>query len=415
MKAADLDITLSTAVGTVRAGVDLAAERPMRVLLISHTCQSKREGQPKAEQLGRMPGVELRVLSPDRWKMYGRWTPADAPQPGTSSFRYHVGRVSLPSAGPAQCYLHWYPGLRELLEEFKPHIIDLWEEPWGLVSAHTCWLRNRIVPTAKVISETEQNIEKRLPFPFERFRAYTLRNADFVVGRNTEAIEIVRRKGYRGPAQVVPNGVDAELFRPMDREKCRRELNLGGFVVGYVGRLVEEKGLDDLLDALARLPEQVNLVIAGGGPIEEALKRRAATMAISHRVRFLGSRPLHELPAIMNAFDVLAVPSRTTPRWKEQFGRVIIEAHACAIPVIGSSSGAIPEVVGEAGLIVRERDRDALARAVHKLASAPELVRKMGDLGKRAVAANFTWECVARRMHEIYLRSTAPSETVGVG
>jgi glycosyltransferase involved in cell wall biosynthesis len=182
----------------------------MRVLLISHTCQSRTEGQPRAQCLGAIGDIELRLLTPDRWLHYGQWR---APQvPAQATFRYQVGKVMWPSAGPAQSYLHWYPALARLLREFRPDIIDLWEEPWSLVSAHTCWLRGRLLPQAKIISETEQNINKKLPPPFEQFRSYTLRHADYVVGRNSEAIELVRGKGYGGPASVVPNAVDAELF-----------------------------------------------------------------------------------------------------------------------------------------------------------------------------------------------------------
>lgn len=380
----------------------------MRVLLISHTCQSRTEGQPRAACLGLMPGVELRVLVPHRWLHYGAWRAAD--ELAESSFEYQVGRVAWPAAGPAQCYLHWYPELPRILREFRPEIIDLWEEPWGLVSAYTCWLRNRMLPGAKIVSETEQNINKRLPPPFEQFRAYTLRNTDFAVGRNTEAVEILRGKGYAGPAEVVPNAVDAELFRPLHREYCRKALGLSGFVAGYVGRLVEEKGLQDMVTALSRCPRETHLLFVGSGPLESELQRRARELGVAERVRFLPGRPLAELPQVMNALDALVLPSRTTARWKEQFGRVIIEAHACATPVIGSNSGAIPEVVGRAGIIVPERDPAALAAAIRDLAANPRQRTAYGLLGRRQVEAHYTWEQVARRMEAIYRAvSAAPS------
>lgn len=373
----------------------------LRVLLISHTCQSRTEGQPKAECLSRMPEIALRVLTPDRWLHYGKWRGAERPE--RASFQYEVGNVACPWAGPAQSYLHWYPQLHRLLTEFRPDIIDLWEEPWGLVSAQVCRLRDRLLPHAKIVSETEQNIDKSLPFPFEAFRSYTLRHADFVVGRNAEAVRIVQRKGYSGPAEVVPNAVDAGLFRPLDREACRRALGLSGFVAGYVGRLVEEKGLADLVDALAHCPGQINLLFVGSGPLQAELEARVRERNLGWRVRFLPACPLDELPRIMNALDVLVLPSRTTARWKEQFGRVIIEAHACATPVIGSDSGAIPDVVGRAGIVVRERHPQALAVALRRLAASPDRARELGALGRAQVEENYTWEQVAERMRSIYL------------
>ncbi len=377
----------------------------MRVLLISHTCQSRREGQPKAEQLSRMPGMELRVLVPDRWYEYSAWRGAQVPE--NAGYEYEVGQVRWPWSGPAQWYLHWYPALAQTLKEFKPDIIDLWEEPWGLVSAHAVWLRNRLVPHAKIISETEQNVAKRLPPPFESFRKYTLSHADFVVGRSTEAIENIRAKGYGGPAAAVPNAVDTALFQPLDRAECRRALGLSGFVAGYVGRLVEEKGLADMVAALPFCPPEVNLVFAGSGPFQPTLQRQADTLGVAGRVKFLAARPQDELPQVMNALDVLVLPSRTTPRWKEQFGRVIIEAQACGIPVIGSNSGAIPGVVGKGGLIFPEGDVPSLASVFSTLHSDPQGTRELGRIGRCQVEENYTWARVAEQMWEIYGRTLA--------
>ncbi|BCW98673.1 MAG: glycosyl transferase family 1 [Armatimonadota bacterium] len=370
----------------------------MRVLLISHTCQSATAGQPKAVELARL-GVELCVLVPDRWRDYGRWRTPD--EPASPPYRFVKGRVMWPWAGPAQFYLHWYPGLGRLLRDFRPDILDLWEEPWGLVSAHACRLRGRIAPWCKIVSETEQNIDKTLPPPFEGFRSYTLKSADFVIGRNREAIEIVRRKGYRGPAQVVPNAVDPELFRPMDRAACREQFGIHGFTAGYAGRLVEEKGLDDFLEALALCRGELNAVIVGDGPHRDHLVRRAQELGLDSRARFLPAVPFTDLPAFMNAIDVFVLPSRTTRRWKEQFGRVIIEAHACGTPVIGSDSGAIPEVLGDGGWIIPERNPSALALALEEARASglPQVRRE--EITHRA-REHFSWKAVARKYAGIY-------------
>ena len=372
----------------------------MRILLISHTCQSATEGQPKAECLARIPGVDLRVMVPDRWKHYGKWRSAEVP--AAPDYHYEVGKVAMPWMGPAQFYLHWYPQLRADLESFRPDIIDLWEEPWGLGSAHTCWLRNRILPSARIITETEQNILKRLPPPFERFRSYTLKHADAAVARSVEALAVLRAKGFEGPARVVPNGVDVELFRPLDREQCRRELGLRQFTVGYVGRLVDEKGLMDLMDAVAVAPPTVDLLYVGDGPLQHTLQTRAAELGLNQRVKVLPAKPQRELPRIMNAVDVLALPSRTTGRWKEQFGRVLIEAHACETPVIASDSGAIPEVVGEGGIVCCERNPASLAAAIREFQNHPQRRRQLGVEGRRQVLEKYTWQRVAEQMYRYY-------------
>lgn len=375
---------------------------PIRVLLVSHTCQSRSEGQPKAVELARHGDLDLRVLIPRRWKHYGRWRDADRPE--ASAFRAEIRRAAWAWAGPAQFYLHWYPSLGRLLREFRPEVIDLWEEPWGLVSAQAAWLRRRCLPSARLLCETEQNLNKTLPPPFEAIRRRVLREADFVIGRNRESIDVVRGKGYAGEAEVVPNAVDEALFRPLDRDACRAALGARGCVAGYVGRLVEEKGLADLVDAAARCPADVSVLLVGAGAFEADLRRRIEQRGLGARVRILPARPLEQLPALMNALDVLVLPSRTTPRWKEQFGRVIIEAHACGTPVIGSSSGAIPEVVGAGGLVVPEGDVAALAEAMRRVRDDPAGTREMGRRGREAALARYTWKRVAARYAEIYRR-----------
>jgi glycosyltransferase involved in cell wall biosynthesis len=222
---------------------------------------------------------------------------------------------------------------------------------------------------------------------------------------------VLREKGFKGPADVVPNAVDAELFRPLDRRDCRAKLQVDGFVVGYVGRLVPEKGIDDLLDALGECSESVQLLLVGESPDPERWKQRIAALKLESRVRLIGGRPASELPAIINALDVLVLPSRTTASWKEQFGRVVIEAHACGIPVIGSDSGAIPSVVGAAGIIFPERNPHELANAIKSLAGDADHCAELGLIGRKQVEELYTWDRVAERMHEIYLRCVRDSQS----
>lgn len=374
----------------------------MKVLLIAQQCQVRSEGQPKAERIAECPDIELMTLVPSRYYVEGRTLRHPDP-PDNPNYHYKVGTVMWPWSGPGQWYLHWYPRLAKLLTEFRPDVIDLWEEPWGLVSAQTCWLRNRLLPATRIVSETEQNVNKELPIPFEQFRRYTLRNANLVIGRNAEAVEITRRKGYRGPSAVVPNGVDTTVFKPRNRESARRALGLSGFVCGYVGRIVEEKGLTEMVKALEACPADVNLVFVGAGPFQPELERHIRLLNLEARVRFIANRPREELPEIMSALDVLLLTSRTTRRWKEQFGRVIIEAHACGTPVIGSDSGAIPEVIGKGGVTVPEQNSEMLAAAIRRMRDDPVSRAKMAAAGLEQAERIYSWPQIAVRMRELYL------------
>lgn len=376
--------------------------RPLRVLLVSHTCYSRVRGQPKAEQLGRMPDIDLHVLCPTWWfEDDGTWQPVQLPEEGVS-YHFHAQRLLWPGHVKLHRYLSFYPGLPGLLKQLQPDIIDIWEEPWGLASYQICRLRNKLCPSARIVTETEQNIHKRLPFPFSYFRQYTLRNAEFAIGRSTEALGVLRREGYTGPGKSVPNAVDAGLFHPMDRDACRRQYQLNGFIVGYAGRLVEEKGLIDLVEAIALCPPEVQLLLIGDGPMRAPLDARIAQLGIAHRVTSMPGVKPQELAKLFNAMDIFALPSRTTATWKEQFGRVIIEAHACRVPVIGSDSGAIPEVVADAGLIVPERNPAALAQAIQTLHGDPERRSEMGKIGRQRVEDFYTWERIAQNMADIY-------------
>jgi glycosyltransferase involved in cell wall biosynthesis len=373
---------------------------PLRVLIISHTAVSRDAGQARCLPLVDHLDVECRLLVPRRWKSNGVW---QTPEPAVDSrLDVRVGNVIWPWTGPGQWYLHWYRDLARIFHEFAPDVIHLWEEPWGLVTVQAAWLRNRYLPATRLIVETEQNINKNLPFPFEKFRSITLSNADFLVTRSDEATAVVRAKGYAGPAAVVGYGVDPRIFKPADRSEVRKALGFEGFVVGYAGRLIEEKGLNDLIDALVLLPSHVNLVLVGAGPLRGELAQRANELNVSARVRFMPPQRPHDLARTMSALDVFALVSQTTDRWKEQFGRVIIEAQACGTPVIGSDSGAIPKVVRSGGIIVRERCPSDIASAVLTLDRSASLRESLSRAGRAQVAEQYTWSHVSDRLLNIY-------------
>lgn len=367
---------------------------------------SKTMGQPKLHSLAAHDDVALTVLVPDRMCIYGEWQTAEVPD--APPFKFVVGRTRWQNLMNQWYLLHYADALGPLLRDCKPDVIDIWEEPWSLACAQTIWLARRLCPKAKIIVETEQNIFKKLPPPFRQFQAYSLRRADAMVARNTEAVEVLRRKGYAGPVSVVPNAVECSLFHPLpshERAARRRDLGWGtpqDFVFGYVGRIVPEKGLADALTALAALPENARLAVVGEGPLRADLEAEAKRLGIMDRVVFAGSRPLTELPGVMNALDALILPSRTTPSWKEQFGRVLIEAGACGIPVIGSDSGAIPEVIEDAGLVFPEGDAPALAGCLRLLAGDAGLRRRMGEIGRERALHQFSWQRVASRMRALY-------------
>jgi glycosyltransferase involved in cell wall biosynthesis len=364
------------------------------VLLIGHQFQVPSEGQAKAAALACEPRIQVHVISPSRYKEgETHWRFPRIPE--DSSYGFDVANVRNAWSGPAKWYLHWYGGLRKTLERLKPDVIDLWEEPWSLISAQVSNLCRTAFPNTAFVGETEQNILKHLPPPFEWFRSYSFARMNFLICRNLEAENVARSKHFVGPARVVGNGVDVDVFKPQDKNLCRLKAGVEGFVVGYAGRLIEAKGLRVLLEAFRKIRGPKCLLLSGDGPLLKPLLEEPF-------VKWAGCLPREQLPEFYGALDVLVLPSLTTASWKEQFGRVLVEAQACGIPVVGSDSGAIPEVISNAGLVSPEGDVNALSILLEKLRSIPSLCSDLALAGRKRVELCYSWAAIAAQMTAVY-------------
>jgi glycosyltransferase involved in cell wall biosynthesis len=157
-----------------------------------------------------------------------------------------------------------------------------------------------------------------------------------------------------------------------------------------------------LLKAMQRLDCSVHAVFVGSGPIAGKLKTDALPASIAKRVHVYDVLPPAQLACVMNCFDVMALPSLTRSTWKEQYGRVIGEAMACGIPVVGSNSGAIPEVIGDAGLIAKEGDAGALADAIDGLIKNPDQVAHLRRRAIERANTELSTKVMAQRLHRFY-------------
>ncbi len=348
--------------------------------------------------------IDLTLVAPDRWQEYGKPMPLD-PHRGSMDFR--VERVRLPYVPRAGWYLHHYANLGRVIREVAPDVIHLWEEPWSLVALQAIRLRNRRCPRAAIMLETDQNILRRMPVPFEQMRRYALRQTDLLINRGSESLEVSRRCGFTGATATVEYGVAPGVFTRQDRQVAREALGVSGFTMGYVGRIVREKGLHDVLEAMAACPERTSLLVVGSGADEAAFQAKAAELGLTDRVRVLSPRPPAEVARVMNALDVLVLMSQTTRTWKEQFGRVIMEAHACAVPVIGSDSGSIPGVVADGGWIMPEGNATGLASLLARLAKAPGEVAAAGQTGYAQAQTRFALSTVADALADAFIAAAA--------
>ena len=376
----------------------------LKVLSIAHAAVNASSGRARYEALAALRSdIDLTLVAPSRWREYGKPMKRDL-HDGPMDFR--VEPIRLPYVPGVGWYLHYYPHLNRLIRQTKPDALHLWEEPWSLVGLQAILKRGQLCPHAAVILETDQNILRRLPPPFEQIRRYTLKRVDLLIGRQPESLRVSQACGYRGPTAIVEYGVSPAIFRPQDRIACRARLGVSGFVIGYVGRLVPEKGLHDVLEAMA-LCSQVSFVVLGTGADGEALQAHAQRLNLTDRLLMLSPREPVEVARVMGALDCLVLPSRTTRTWKEQFGRVIMEAQACGVPVIGSDSGAIPGVVGPGGWIVPEGDVPALARLLTHLVGAPDEVARLGAAGHLQAQTRFSVRKVAGDLADAFQNAAA--------
>jgi glycosyltransferase involved in cell wall biosynthesis len=198
---------------------------------------------------------------------------------------------------------------------------------------------------------------------------------------------------------MIGYGVDQATFRPAPQAPAET----ASLRLGYVGRLIVDKGLDDALDAMARTRAPVALAIMGEGPHEAALRARVRSLGLEGRVSFQRWGAPDDVARFIQRLDALILLTRATPTTLEQFGRVIVEAQSCGVPVIGAATGAIPSVIGDGGWVVPERDPQALAQLFDAIASDAEARRLRGLAGRTNVATRFTYDAVARDLADAWI------------
>jgi D-inositol-3-phosphate glycosyltransferase len=234
--------------------------------------------------------------------------------------------------------------------------------------------------------------------------------ADRIVAANVvERAELLRDyAAHASRIATIPCGVDTDLFTPGDGAEARRRLDLDGRpLLLWVGRIAPIKGLDTLLDAVARLSESgqdMRLLVVGGDTDERtsghetSLRQRIERLGLGDSVRFLGPQPQGVLPLYYAASDVTVLPS-----YYESFGMVALEAMACGSPVIASRVGGLVTTVrdGVTGFLVPDGDVEALAERIETLVGDPELRWRLGREGVRW-AAQHRWPCVAEAVCKEY-------------
>jgi glycosyltransferase involved in cell wall biosynthesis len=384
----------------------------MRILIVSHTyiVDINREKLRALVQL--QPDVEVTIVVPRYWYPGGVQKGLTISEP-LDEGRFRVIPVTNFSYNN-QGLLTFGWEIIPLLWQFRPQIIQVEQGAKSLAYTQLIMLSYLLGLRAKKLFFTWWNLPYTLKFPVSWIEKFNLSNSQGIIVGNQDGAEVIRQKNYRGKIKIMPQlGVDEKLFcrQPQPHLAASLGIKRHDFVVGFVGRFVEEKGLITLLQSLAQLQDFYwKLLLVGRGELQPLLLNIAAQWGIENRLVIVDSVPHTQVAKYINLMNVLVLPSQTNAEfktltatgWQEQFGHVLIEAMACKVPVIGSDCGEIPHVIGNAGLTFSQGDVRELRDRLLSLISQPLFAARLGHMGYDRAMAYYTNKALAQQMWDFY-------------
>jgi glycosyltransferase involved in cell wall biosynthesis len=384
----------------------------MKILVASHTYIVDLNCEKLRALAQLKPEIEVTVVVPKTWKPGGVQNKIIESQ-SKDEGKFKIVPISNFSQNH-QGLLTFGADLVSLLRQFRPQVIQVEQGSRGLAYSQMIVLNQLLGLKAKNVFFTWWNLPYELKLPAALLENFNLKHSHGIISGNQDGAEILQQRGYPGPIKVMPQlGVDERLFTPKPQPELAAKLGIKSddFVLGFVGRFVPEKGLLTLLQALVSLKDKSwKLLLLGRGELQDEILKIATENNIQEKLILVESVPHHEVANYINLMSALVLPSETTYKfktltsvgWKEQFGHVLIEAMACQVPVIGSDSGEIPHVIGDAGLIFPEGNSQALADCIMQLIARPDLAQNLGEMGYQKVIAKYTNQALAKEQYEFY-------------
>lgn len=361
----------------------------MRAVIVSHLYANP-VNRTKLRELAGL-GVSLAVAVPDRWASsdgLSRNTDRDD-DAGVRIVPIPVrGRIAEPGT------LRWSAqALRRLLTDFRPDLLHIEEEPWSQPAGLGVRLARRL--GVRSVLSTAESLPRSLSIRQRLRRERTLRNTAGVIATNHLALALATKRRPALPHLTLPQlGVTPPPAVP--------RVPHPGLAIAFLGRLVPERGLDLLFRACVGLAGKWTLTVVGTGPSQEELETLAQRLGIAARVSWLGALPRPVMEELWPGLDCVVLPSRTTQRWVMGVGRAALEAMAHGVAVVGTDSGALRELVGDAGRIVPEEDVPGLAAALQELYADRAECERLGTVGRRRAMEQFSDGAVAGKMLDFW-------------
>ena len=293
-------------------------------------------------------------------------------------------------------YLRLLPYLKSVIRNFNPEIVHAhYASSYGLLGA-----LSGFHPLVISVWGSDIYFFSKVPVIGKEILKFNFRRADLILSTSNDMLREIS-KHTRKEIHVTPFGVDVELFRPVASKPF---FNKGDIVIGTVKSLEECYGINYLILAFSKLVSRhpdlpLKLLLVGGGTLENELRELGGNLGLTGKIHFTGKVAFDEVPLYHNYLDIYVALSIS-----ESFGVAVLEASACAKPVVVSDAGGLPEVVmdGVTGFIVASRDVEQAADALSKLVENAELRKEMGENGREFVKSQYNVNELARKMKPLY-------------
>lgn len=362
----------------------LITNKKTRILVISHTFV-----QPPVRdrwiQFSHDYPAQVRLVTPSIWSdsEYRSLAKFDAKNVESGSFSL----TALPTSTPGNHTRYLLKRLKKELHEFKPDIIYCVHEEFIWQLHQTILYRYLFYPRARLLFFSMRKFPRTNPMRIKGIKSL-IRNLYYltlwcIVKTGTDGALChypgiraqMRSEGYKKPIKIGTQvGVNMSVFNKSSntREQIRNKLGLSGFVIGYCGRLIREKGVFDILRAANRLKVPWNLLLVGDGPAREDFEKEISNLNLQNEVFITGRLPQQQIPSYFCAMDSFTIGSYETSEWIDTFPLVVAQAMLMKLPIIGSTSGAIPFQLNGEGLSFNPGDVTQLAKHLKYLSENPK-------------------------------------------